>query len=241
MVVDNTISIPAGEARHKEIAYIDVPEGRCCSTRPSRTPTTAATPRTCGSRLPDGKKKQLLAMPRYDFNWQRDYTFAEPMKIPAGSKLIAHYWLRQLQAEPGQPGPEARPSPWGDQSWEEMFYTAIRYRWLDETSAKLVDYDELMDQTRLFGMFDDNMDGKIQKAELKGELGDKLSALLRPDGPEQVRRRRERRADGGAQGDGRPASTRAGGQPAAPAPARRRRRPPRPAATASARPRLILG
>ena len=39
----------------------------------------------------------------------------------------------------------------GDQSWDEMFYTAIRYRWLDETSAKLVDYDNLIDQTRLFG------------------------------------------------------------------------------------------
>ena len=31
-----------------------------------------------------------------------------------------------------------------------------------------------MDQTRLFGMFDDDMDGKIQQAEFKGELGDRL-------------------------------------------------------------------
>jgi Ca2+-binding EF-hand superfamily protein len=56
-----------------------------------------------------------------------------------------------------------------------MFYTAVRFRWLDETSAKLTNYDQLMDQTRLLGMFDDNMDGTIQQAELKGELGDKLS------------------------------------------------------------------
>jgi Ca2+-binding EF-hand superfamily protein len=52
-----------------------------------------------------------------------------------------------------------------------MFYTAVRYRWVEETSAKLTTYDELMDKTRLLGMFDDNIDGKIQKAELKGEMG----------------------------------------------------------------------
>ena len=46
--------------------------------------------------------------------------------------------------------------------------------WLDETSAKQVNYDDLMDRTRLLGMFDDNLDGKIEKAEFKGELGDKL-------------------------------------------------------------------
>ena len=124
-------------------------------------------------QYPDGTKKQLLAMPRYDFNWQREYTFATPEKIPGGSKLIAHYWYDNSKQNPANPDPK-RVVPWGDQSWDEMFYTAIRYRWLDETAAKQVNYDDLMDQTRLFGMFDDNMDGKIQQAEFKGELGDKL-------------------------------------------------------------------
>jgi hypothetical protein len=55
-----------------------------------------------------------------------------------------------------------------------MLYTAIRYRWVDETSTHLVEYDKLMDQTRLLGMWDDNMDGKIEQAEFKGDFGDKL-------------------------------------------------------------------
>ena len=67
---------------------------------------------------------------------------------------------------------------WGDQSWEEMFYTAIRYRWLDETSTKQVEYDNLIDQTRLMGMFDDNMDGKLQLTELRGKQGDWLKGNL---------------------------------------------------------------
>jgi hypothetical protein len=48
-------------------------------------------------------------------------------------------------------------------------------RWTEETSSKLTEYDKLMDETRLLAMFDDDMDGKIEKAEFKGELGDKLS------------------------------------------------------------------
>jgi Ca2+-binding EF-hand superfamily protein len=55
-----------------------------------------------------------------------------------------------------------------------MFYTAVRYRWTDETSARLTNNDDLIDKTRLMGMFDDNVDGRIQKAELKGEMGANL-------------------------------------------------------------------
>ncbi|WP_293905013.1 redoxin domain-containing protein [Phenylobacterium sp.] len=173
VVVDNTIKIPAGEARHEETAYINVPKDMLLySAFPHAHYRGYAS--DFWVQYPDGTKKELLAMPRYNFNWQREYTFAEPLKIPAGSKLIAHYWYDNSAQNPNNPDPK-KTIVWGDQSWEEMFYTAIRYRWLDETSAKLVDYDRLMDQTRLLGMFDDNMDGVIEKAELKGELGDKLA------------------------------------------------------------------
>jgi hypothetical protein len=170
--VDNTIVIPAGEARHMETAYIDVPKDMLLySAFPHAHYRGYAS--DFWVQYPDGTKKELLAMPRYDFNWQREYAFAEPLKIPAGSKLIAHYWYDNSPQNPANPDPK-KTIVWGDQSWEEMFYTAIRFRWLDETATKLTNYDELMDQTRLLGMFDDNMDGKIELAEFKGELGDKL-------------------------------------------------------------------
>ena len=172
VVVDNTIKIPAGEARHKETAYIDVPKDMLLySAFPHAHYRGYAS--DLWLQTPDGKKTRILAMPRYDFNWQREYTFATPLKIAAGSKLIANYWYDNSKQNPANPDPK-KDIVWGDQSWEEMFYTAIRYRWVDETSSKQVAYDELMDQTRLFGMFDDNMDGMIQKAEFKGELGNRL-------------------------------------------------------------------
>src|SRR3546814_19972941 len=67
---------------------------------------------------------------------------------------------------------------WGDQSWEEMFYVAIRYRWIDETSAHPVNYDEALNKQRMFTMMDDNIDGKLQKSELKGRLGSMIGGYF---------------------------------------------------------------
>ena len=42
---------------------------------------------------PDGRDEMLLAVPKYDFNWQTDYMFAQPLRVPKGSMLksVAHY------------------------------------------------------------------------------------------------------------------------------------------------------
>jgi hypothetical protein len=91
--------------------------------------------------------------------------------VPAGSKLIAHWTYDNSKENPANPDP-TKTITWGEQSWQEMFYTAIRYRWLDETSAKqLPQYDQDLNKTRMLGMLDANIDGKLQKAELKGEMG----------------------------------------------------------------------
>lgn len=172
VVVDNSIVIPPGAARHKETAYVEFPkEALLYSAFPHAHYRGYAS--DLWIEYPNGEKKLLLAMPRYDFNWQREYTFAEPLKIPAGSKVIAHYWYDNSKRNPANPDP-SKEIVWGDQSWEEMFYTALRFRWTDETAVKQVNYDELMNQTRMVGMMDDNIDGKLQKAELRGRAGEML-------------------------------------------------------------------
>jgi hypothetical protein len=173
VVVDNTITIPAGEGRHQETAYVEFPkEALLYSAFPHAHYRGYAS--DLWIQYPDGTKKQLLAMPRYDFNWQREYTFAEPVKIPAGSKVIANYWYDNSKRNPANPDP-TKQIVWGDQSWEEMFYTALRFRWTEETAAKQTNYDELLNQGRMLGMLDDNFDGKLHKAELKGEMGKRIA------------------------------------------------------------------
>jgi hypothetical protein len=172
VVIDPTITIPPGAARHKETAYLEFPkEALLYSAFPHAHYRGYAS--DLWIEYPDGSRKMLLAMPRYDFNWQREYTFAQPVKVPAGSKLIASYWYDNSKQNPANPDP-TKTVVWGDQSWEEMFYTAVRYRWVDETSTKLTNYDELLNQGRMMGMLDDNIDGKLQKAELRGQMGEMI-------------------------------------------------------------------
>ncbi len=75
---------------------------------------------------PDGRTDVLLSVPKYDFNWQTEYIFAEPLKLPKGTTLraVAHY--------DNSAGNKDNPDPsidvaWGDQTWEEMMFTAFVY------------------------------------------------------------------------------------------------------------------
>ena len=52
------------------------------------------------ARYPDGSKEILLEVPEYDFNWQTRYLLAEPKRVPAGTELVLHRHLGQLEFEP---------------------------------------------------------------------------------------------------------------------------------------------
>jgi len=172
-IVNNAIVIPPNDGHHQEIAYMEFPKDALLY---SAFPHAhyRATSSDLWIRYPDGKEKLLLTLPRYDFGWQGHYIFAEPVKVPAGSKLIAHYVYDNSKSNPHNPD-ASKTVVWGDQSWEEMFFTRIRYRWMDETSAHQVNYDQMLQQGALMGMLDSNIDGKIQKAELKGQIGQMLA------------------------------------------------------------------
>ena len=176
VIVDNTISLPPGDGNHEEISYLEFPKDALLySAFPHAHYRGKAS--DLWIRYPDGKEKLLLSLPRYDFSWQRDYTFAEPIRVPAGSKLIAHFWYDNSKRNPNNPDP-SKTVVWGDQSWEEMFYVAIRYRWEGETSDKMNNFDQALNDQRMFTMMDDNIDGKLEKSELKGRLGGMIAGYF---------------------------------------------------------------
>ena len=169
VVIDPTITIAPNTKRHPEVAYVEFPnDALLYSAFPHAHYRAYAN--DLWLQTPDGKKTLLLSLPRYDFNWQRAYTFDKPIKIPAGSKIIAHYIYDNSKTNPANPDPTIKVT-WGEQSHEEMLFTQLSFRWLDETAAKQVDSDARFAKTRLMGMMDDNLDGKLQKAELKGQMG----------------------------------------------------------------------
>jgi mono/diheme cytochrome c family protein len=76
--------------------------------------------------LPDGTRKQVLSVPRYDFNWQTYYMFKEPLQVPKGSRLISSAWYDNSAANKSNPDAKVDVK-WGDQTWEEMQYTGLLF------------------------------------------------------------------------------------------------------------------
>lgn len=80
---------------------------------------------------PDGQQETLLSVPNYDFNWQTTYDLKEPKVLPAGTKVIHTTTWDNSATNPANPDP-TRTVPWGEQSWDEMLFGAITFRYLDE-------------------------------------------------------------------------------------------------------------
>src|SRR4029453_11640816 len=69
---------------------------------------------------PDGREETVLSVPRFDFNWQLVYEWAEPLHLPAGStiKAIGHY--DNSAKNKRNPAPYSDVF-WSEQSTDEMF------------------------------------------------------------------------------------------------------------------------
>jgi hypothetical protein len=84
---------------------------------------------------PDGREEVVLAVPRYDFNWQTYYEFKTPIAAPKGARLLAIAHYDNSAANKSNPDP-TKVVRWGEQTWEEMQYTGITYT-LDQPAATI--------------------------------------------------------------------------------------------------------
>ncbi|PYR55561.1 MAG: thiol-disulfide isomerase [Acidobacteria bacterium] len=75
---------------------------------------------------PDGRTETILAVPKYDFNWQTEYIFKQPLKLPKGTKIHSTAWYDNSAANRSNPDPSSEVH-WGDQTWEEMQFSGITY------------------------------------------------------------------------------------------------------------------
>ncbi|MET0533932.1 MAG: redoxin domain-containing protein [Steroidobacter sp.] len=83
---------------------------------------------------PDGREEVLLSVPNYDFNWQTTYELKTPKRLPAGTKITHSTTWDNSSQNKANPDPN-RVVPWGQQTWDEMLYGVVRYRYIDESNA----------------------------------------------------------------------------------------------------------
>jgi len=75
---------------------------------------------------PDGTEKTILSVPKFDFNWQFNYELKEPLKIPAGSKILGLGIYDNSIRNKWNPGPHLEVF-WSEQSWDEMYQPFTEY------------------------------------------------------------------------------------------------------------------
>ena len=169
VISDFTLKIPKGEARHEEIAYLEFPADAYLYTLYPHSHYRGWHVEL-KQKTPDGKEKMLLSLPKYDFNWQRDYDPVEPILVKAGTKLIANWVYDNSEHNKANPDPTINVT-WGEQSWEEMMYFRVNYRWADETTSNLRnDLQSKLMESRTIGALDNNADDLVQKDELTGTM-----------------------------------------------------------------------
>ena len=70
--------------------------------------------------LPDGAKKWLLLIKNWDFNWQADYRYAEPVFLPKGTTLVMHFTYDNSAENVHNPNQPPKRVKFGLQTTDEM-------------------------------------------------------------------------------------------------------------------------
>jgi mono/diheme cytochrome c family protein len=132
-LANGALHIPAGAADHRVDAEMTINRDLVLY---SMTPHTHVRGKKWHYEViyPDGRKEALLSVPNYDFEWQHEYQFAEPLRLPAGTKVRATAWYDNSKANKSNPDPTK--DVWlGDQTWEEMMFTAFTFHVLPATTT----------------------------------------------------------------------------------------------------------
>ena len=69
---------------------------------------------------PDGERVWLVEIPDWDFSWQDEYRFREPVRLPAGSTIHMRYTYDNTAANPRNPSSPPVRVTYGPRSVDEM-------------------------------------------------------------------------------------------------------------------------
>ena len=120
----------------------------------------------------DGEKNILLSVPRYDFNWQTYYRFADPVKVGAGTtiKSVAHWDNSADNLSNPDPTIEVE---YGLQSSEEMMYGFLTYVYDEPVQEPKLAKPNAMAAV-MFKRMDKDKDGLVDSNEMPASIQKQL-------------------------------------------------------------------
>ena len=181
-IINPQIQIPAGDAEHWESAYYRFSDDAIIYSVFPHAHYRGASSKF-KLRYPDGREELILSVPNYDFNWQRYFQLQEPKEVPAGTFLIHDTAWDNSAANPYNPDPNQE-IRWGLQSWEEMLYGGVSYRYKKNIDVSDEEKRLQYRASNAIGYMDTNQDGELVMEELPEQLRKRIGlafALLDAD------------------------------------------------------------
>jgi peroxiredoxin len=126
MIANPLLRIPAGAERHPVAAQWIVPKNiSALDVMPhmhllGREISVVAT-------LPDGTKKDLVAIKDWDFNWQETYQFLKDVQLPRGTKVRVDAVYDNSLKNPNNPSNPPKVVGWGEETTDEMCIAFVHF------------------------------------------------------------------------------------------------------------------
>jgi hypothetical protein len=91
---------------------------------------------TARAILPDGSQRILLHIPDWNFNWQQQYTYPQPVQLPEGTRLEMEFTYDNSAANPRNPNHPPKRVVFGPGSADEMAGLHIEVSPSDDDDAE---------------------------------------------------------------------------------------------------------
>jgi hypothetical protein len=119
LVVNRYLDIPAGDPHYVVKASVTVPQD---AELWGITPHAhyLATDMKVNARLPDGSVTPLIRIKDWDFNWQGQYRYKQPIQLPKGTKIELEYVYDNSAGNPHNPSNPPVRVRFGEQTKDEM-------------------------------------------------------------------------------------------------------------------------
>jgi len=181
-IVNAKFRIPPGEDNHPVVGSIRVPaDVQILAFLPHMHLRGKA---ARFDLIADGQTKTMLDVPRYDFNWQLLYRYAEPVNVKAGDTLRFTAWYDNSSGNPANPDPN-KEVRWGPQTEDEMHLGYVEYI---VSGAGLGGANPLSPRDRIRGAIRNAFGGNRSGSATDTNVGDILFNQLDTDGDGLVSR-----------------------------------------------------
>ncbi len=113
------LEIPAGEANYERRDELEIPAD-CFVLSVSPHMHLLGREVAATYTRPDGTQHELLTIPRWNFSWQDQYTFEQPLFLPRGTRVSVRWIFDNSAANPYNPHSPPRAAHFGPSTTDEM-------------------------------------------------------------------------------------------------------------------------